>query len=73
VDFFVILLIVLGLLAPIGVAVMTVVAGIPKGGRVGRGMPLAFGKGLALGAVMGLAVCAVVIAIVLGVARILGR
>jgi hypothetical protein len=73
VDFFVILLLILGLLAPIGVAVMTVVTWVPKGGRVGRGMPLAFGKGLALGVAIGLVVCALVIGGVLGLARLLGR
>ena len=72
-DFFLILLVTLGLLAPIGVAVITVALGIPKGGAVGRGMPFAFGKGLLLGLVMGLAVCALVIGVVLGIARLMGR
>ena len=72
-SFLVIVLVIMGLLAPIGVALMTVVLGVPKGGRVGRGMPLAFGKGLALGTMIGLAVCALVIAVVLGVARLTGR
>ena len=72
-DIWLILLLVVGLLLPIGVALVTVSAGMPKGGAVNRGLTAAFGKGIALGAAIGLAVSGATIGALIGVACLAGR
>ena len=72
-DLTLISLLVIGLLLPIGVAVVTVFVGMPKGGAANRGMAIAFGKGIGLGVLIGALASVATVAAVLGVACVAGR
>jgi hypothetical protein len=73
VDALLVLLLVIGLLLPIGVAAVTVIAGLPKGGAANRGMAVAFGKGIGLGVLIGVLASAATVGAVLGVACLSGK
>jgi len=60
-------LLVVGLLLPIGVALVTVFVGMPKGSAANRGMAVAFGKGIGLGVLIGVLASAATVGVVLGV------
>lgn len=65
--------VIVGLLFPLVVAVAIVYFAMPRGGTANWGMVFAFGKGVGLGIALGGTVCAVVIGLVLGIARLTGR
>jgi hypothetical protein len=65
--------VIVGLLFPPAVAVAIVYFAAPKGSHANWGLVFAFGKGIALGIIIGVTVCAVVICIVLGIAAMTGR
>ena len=68
-----VVVIAMGALLPIVVAVVTVFLFIPKGNPASWRMAIAFGKGIALGVVMGLTVSALVVGLVLGGGWLRGR
>jgi hypothetical protein len=67
VDALLVLLLVVGLLLPIGVAAAIVFTAMPKGGAANRGMAVAFGKGIGLGVLIGVLASAATVGVVLGV------
>jgi hypothetical protein len=65
--------VIVGLLIPPIVAVAIVYFALPRGATANWGMVVAFGKGVGLGIILGGTVCAIVIGIVLAIARLTGR
>lgn len=67
------LAVIVGVLFPPAVAVAIVFFAAPKGSHSDWRFALAFGKGIGLGILFGGAVCAVVIGLVVALARLTGR
>jgi hypothetical protein len=67
------LLLIVGALLPVGAAAGALLLKPLSGGRTDWPMATAFGKGIGLGVIMGLAVSAVTVALVLGIAWLAGR
>jgi hypothetical protein len=65
--------VIVGLLFPPAIAVAIVYFAAPKGSQANWGLVFAFGKGIGLGIVFGVSVCAIVIGMVLGIAELTGR
>lgn len=72
-EFWILLAVAVGVLLPVILAGTTMLARAGNGSPASWGLMLAVVKGMTLGIIMGLTVSAAVIAVALGLARMLGR
>lgn len=70
-DVLLVVAVIAGAVLPALVGAAIVVFWVPRGAPNGWSMPLAFGKGIAFGIVLGTSVCLAVIALTLAGARLL--
>lgn len=69
-EFWIVLVLAVGALLPVIIAATTMLARSGSGTPASWGLMLAFAKGITLGVVMGLTVSAVVVVVILGLARL---